>query len=168
MQTASTRIRTRFIKSISHDVKSYATILPTVRHWIVVTKPIFKALLMWGQSSLGILYFWFLKPGSKIFLFLENISISRSRDRNPSNFTLDCVSDFLATKRTTLAKGIFKVFYFSNSSSSLCLHFLYPIGNQSAQFSRRALHYASGGQQFLRQRAQPPWGSIYIYIYIWR
>ena len=32
--------------------------------------------------------------------------------------------------------------------------FLYPIGNQSAQFFRRALHYASGGRQFLRQRAQ--------------
>ena len=27
------------------------------------------------------------------------------------------------------------------------------------------LHYASGGRQFLRQRAQPPWGSIYVYIH---
>ena len=39
----------------------------------------------------------------------------------------------------------------------------YPIGYQSAQFFRRALHYASGGRQFLRQRPQPPWGSIYCH-----
>ena len=44
------------------------------------------------------------------------------------------------------------------SNSSLCLHFLYPIGYQSALFFRRAFHYASGGRQFLRQSAQPPWG----------
>ena len=33
--------------------------------------------------------------------------------------------------------------------------FLYPISYQSAQFFRRALHYASGSRQFLRQSAQP-------------
>ena len=60
---------------------------------------------------------------------------------------------------------------YSNSSSSLGLHFLYLIGYQSAQFLRRALHYARGGRQFLRQSAQPPWGSVYtcihksVYIY---
>ena len=43
--------------------------------------------------------------------------------------------------------------------------FLYPIGYQSAQFFRRALHYASGGLKFLRQSAQPPWGSVYIVIH---
>ena len=48
--------------------------------------------------------------------FYQNSSVwldsqdARSRDRNPSNFTLDKVSDLSATKRTTLAKGIFKVF----------------------------------------------------------
>ena len=41
--------------------------------------------------------------------------------------------------------------------------FLYPIGYQSSQFFRRALHYASSGRQFVRQRAQPPWGSIYCH-----
>ena len=35
---------------------------------------------------------------------------TRSRDRNPSNFTLDKVSDHSANKRITLTKGIFKVF----------------------------------------------------------
>ena len=44
--------------------------------------------------------------------FYQNSSVwldtqdARSRDRNPSNFTLDCVSDHSSTKRTTLAKGI--------------------------------------------------------------
>ena len=67
--------------------------------------------------------------------FYQNSSVwldtqdARSRDRNPSNFTLDCASDH----STTLAKGILRYFIFRNSSS-LCLHFLYPIGYQSAQF----------------------------------
>ena len=45
--------------------------------------------------------------------------------RNPSNFTLDCVSDHSATKRTTLAKGILRYFIFRNSSSSFWLHFFF-------------------------------------------
>ena len=46
--------------------------------------------------------------------FYQNSSLcldtqdARSRDRNPSNFTLDCVS----TKRTTMAKGILRYAYF--------------------------------------------------------
>ena len=42
--------------------------------------------------------------------FYQNSSVwldtqdARSRDRNPSNFTLDCVSDHSSTKRTTLCK----------------------------------------------------------------
>ena len=92
---------------------------------------------------------------------------ARSRDRNPSNFTLDCVSDHSATKRTTLAYVILRYFCFLETAAAAFVYiFLYPIGYQSAQFFRRALHYARGGRQFLRQRAQPPWGSIYIYIYI--
>ena len=50
--------------------------------------------------------------------FYQNSSVwldtqdARSRDRNPSNFRLDCVTDHLATKWTTLAKGIWRYFYF--------------------------------------------------------
>ena len=50
--------------------------------------------------------------------FYQNSSVwldtqdARSRDRNTSNFTLDLVSDLSATKRTTLAKGILRYFYF--------------------------------------------------------
>ena len=115
--------------------------------------------------------------------FYQNSSVwldtqdARSRDRNPSNFTLDCVSDHSSTKRTTLTKGILRYFYlfiylfyfffFFETAAAFVYILLYPIGYQRAQFFRRALHYASGGRQFLRQGAQPPWGSIYtIYIYI--
>ena len=64
--------------------------------------------------------------------FYQNSSVwldtqdARSRDRNPSNFTLD----LSATKRTTLAKGIFMVFILATATAAaaVCLHFLYPIG----------------------------------------
>ena len=45
--------------------------------------------------------------------FYQNSSVwldtqdARSRERNPSNFTLNCDSDHSSTKRTTLTKGIF-------------------------------------------------------------
>ena len=47
--------------------------------------------------------------------FYQNSSVwldtqdARSRDRN---FMVDCVSDHSSTKRTTLAKGILRYFYF--------------------------------------------------------
>ena len=40
----------------------------------------------------------------------------------------------------------------------VCLH-------TSAQFIRRKLHYANGTCKFLRQRAQPPLGHVYIVIH---
>ena len=55
--------------------------------------------------------------------------------------------------------------YLCTNSSSHLFTFLYPIGYQSAQFFRRALHYASGGWKFLHQSAQPPWESVYIVIH---
>ena len=44
--------------------------------------------------------------------------------------------------------------YLCSNSSSRLFTFLYLIGYQSAQFFRRALHYASGGRKFLHQSAQ--------------
>ena len=38
-------------------------------------------------------------------------------------------------------------YLYSNSNVRLFTFFLYPIGYQSAQFFRRALHYASSGQK---------------------
>ena len=55
--------------------------------------------------------------------------------------------------------------YYLVTAAAVCLHFLYPIGYHSAQFFRRALHYASGSRKFLHQSAQPPWGSVYIVIH---
>ena len=79
--------------------------------------------------------------------FYQNSSVwldtqdARSQDRNPSNFTLDCVSDHSATKRTMLAKGILRYFYFLATAAAAFVYiYLYPIGYQSAQFFRRALH----------------------------
>ena len=43
---------------------------------------------------------------------------ARSRDRNPSNFSLDLASNLSATKRTTLAKGIFKVFILATAAAA--------------------------------------------------
>ena len=67
-----------------------------------------------------------LKNTSYIYIFIHRQTVSfypnssvwqdtqdaRSRDRNPSNFTLYCVSDHSSTKRATLAKGILRYFYF--------------------------------------------------------
>ena len=50
--------------------------------------------------------------------FYQNSSVwldtqeARSRDRNPSNFTLDWDSDHSSTKRTMLAKGILRYFFY--------------------------------------------------------
>ena len=50
------------------------------------------------------------------------------------------------------------VFLFLETAAAAFVYiFLYPIGYQSAQFFRRALHYASSGRQLY----------IYIYIYIY-
>ena len=58
--------------------------------------------------------------------------------------------------------GNYKVLCSNCSSSVRLFTFLYPIGYQSAQFFRRALHYASSGRKFLRQSAQPPMREIYF------
>ena len=56
----------------------------------------------------------------------------------------------------------YKILFCNSRNSVRLFTFLYPIGYQSAQFFRRALHYASGSRKFFRQSAQPPWGSVYV------
>ena len=78
--------------------------------------------------------------------FYQNSSVwldtqdARSWDRNPSNFTIDCVSDHSATKRTTLAKGILRYFLFlfleTAAAAAFVYILLYPIGYQSAPSQR--------------------------------
>ena len=54
--------------------------------------------------------------------------------------------------------------YLCSNSSSRLFTFLYPIGYQSAQFFRRALHYANGGRKFLHQSAQYIFASDLFFI----
>ena len=88
--------------------------------------------------------------------FYQNSSVwldtqdARSLDRNQSNGPR-WLREFLR-------------YLFSNSSSSRLFTFLYLIGYQSAQFFRRALHFASGSRQFHHQSAQPPWRSVYCHL----
>ena len=96
----------------------------------------------------------------QIVSFYQNSSVwldaqdAWSQDRNPFDFTLDLVSDCSANKRITLAKGFIRCYVATAAAVSVCLHFLYSIGYQSAQFFWRALNYASGDQKFLLQSAQ--------------
>ena len=84
--------------------------------------------------------------------------------RNPSNFTLDCVSDHSGTKRTTLAKGIFKVFLFLETAAS----FVYIFDTLSAtrvlnSFEELCITLAADGNSFARELN--PHGGAYIVIH---
>ena len=54
-----------------------------------------------------------------------------------------------------VGKGNFLRYSCSNSSSVRLFTFFYPVGYQSAQFFRRALHYASGSRQFFARVLTP-------------
>ena len=151
MQTALFRIWTLWTESISslHRVCLHYKYI-CLYMYVCICLHIFIYLIFkklkihfYDPSQLGQGNFVVLKEGKSIYiyivihrqtvLFYHNSSVwldtqdARSRDWNPSNFTLDCVSDHSSTKRTTLAKGILRYFYFfRNSSSSLCLHFFIP------------------------------------------
>ena len=62
--------------------------------------------------------------------FYQNSSVwldtqdARSRDRNPSNLTLDKVSDLSTTKRTKLAQEIFKVFILATAAAAFVYIFI--------------------------------------------
>ena len=80
------------------------------------TSPICDSVLLWYgviiSAHPGIYIYIYIVIHRQTVSFYQNSSVwletldARSRDRNPSNFTLDCVSDNSSTKRTTLAKGI--------------------------------------------------------------
>ena len=65
--------------------------------------------------------------------FYQNSSVwldtqdALSRDRNPSNFTLDKVSDLSATKQTTLAKETFKVFILVAAAAAVFVYVSYTL-----------------------------------------
>ena len=106
--------------------------------------------------------------------FYQNSSVwldtqdALSRDPNPSNFKLDLISDRSATKRTTLAKRIFKVFTLATAAAAFVYIFYTLSTTRVLNSFEELVPYASGGRQFLRQSAQPHVCiCIYIYIYIY-
>ena len=66
----------------------------------------------------------------------------------------------LSQQANHVSSGIIK----HNVVAFICLYF-WLTGYQSAQFIRRALHYANGSRKFLRHSAQPHLGRMYIVIY---
>ena len=61
--------------------------------------------------------------------------------------------------------GLVIIRYHEQQQQHSFVYILYLTGYQSAQFVRRALHYVSSSWKFLRQSAQPSWGSVYIVIH---
>ena len=111
-------------------------------------------------------------PQTDCFILSELFSVARHAGRSkPGSKPVQLYARLcyrpLGHQADHVGKGNFKVFLFLETAAAAFVYiFLYPIGYQSAQFFRRASHYSNGGRQFLRQRVQPPWGSIYMYIYI--
>ena len=92
---------------------------------------------------------------------------ARSRDRNPSNFTLDCVSDHSSTKRTTLAKEILRYFYFLETAAAAFVYIFYTLSATRVlnSFEELCITLAVAGNSFARELN--PHGGAYIYIYIY-
>ena len=74
-------------------------------------------VIFWGVFFLIYIYIYiYIVIHRQTVSFYQNSSVwldaqdARDRDGNPSNFTLYYVSDRSANKRTTKAKGMFKVF----------------------------------------------------------
>ena len=72
-------------------------------------------------TALHIYIYIVIYQNSSVWLDTQD---ARSRDRNPSNFTLDCDSGHSATKRTTLAKRILMSFSFENNASDEVKHYI--------------------------------------------
>ena len=95
---------------------------------------------------------------------------ARSWDRNPSNFTLDYVSDLSATKRTTLAKGILRYFILATAAAAfVCIFYTLSATRVLNSFEKLCITLAAADNSFARELS--PMGEhilcIYIYMYIW-
>ena len=90
---------------------------------------------------------------------------AQSRDRDPSNFTLD---KFQTTRSPSGPRWLreFLRYLFSNSSSSLCLHF-YTLSATRVlnSFEELCITLAAADNSFAR--VLNPHGGAYIYIYIY-
>ena len=92
-------------------------------------------------------------------LFYQNSSVwldtqdTRSRDRNPSNFTLDWVSDHSATKRTTLAKGILRYFILATAAAAAFVYIFYTLSATRVlnSFEELCIMLAAAENSFARE-----------------
>ena len=102
--------------------------------------------------------------------FYQNSSVwldtqdARSRDRNPSNFTLDCVSDHSSTQGTTLAKGILRYFYFWKQQQQPFVYIFYTLSATRVlnSFEELCITLAATGNSFARE-LNPHGGAYTMY-----
>ena len=119
---------------------------------------------------------FFLKEYTYIYIVIHRQTVSlyhnslvwldtqdaRSRDRNPSNFTLHYDSDHPSTKRTTLAKGILRYFYKQQQQPSFIFFYTLSVTRGLNSFKELCITtLAAAGNSFAREL------NIYIYIYIY-
>ena len=128
-----------------------------------------------GTSLLYIYIYIYCHPQTDCFVVSELFSVARHVGRlklgsKPAHIYVRLSIRPLGQQAYHVGLGNYKVLC-SSSCSVRLFTFSYLTGYQSAQFVRRALHYASGNRKFLRPSAQPPWGSVYmcvcVYIYIY-
>ena len=107
--------------------------------------------------------------------FYQNSSVwldtqdARSRDRNPSHFTLDCISDHLGTKQTTLAKEILRYFLFLETAAAAFVYIFFNTLSATRvlnSFEELCITRAAADNSFARELN--PHGGAYIYIYIYQ
>ena len=129
-----------------------------------------ETVCLWMTIYIYIYIYIYCHPQTDCFILSELFSVARHAGYSkpgskPVQLYVRLSFRPLGHQADHVGLGNFWGIYLATAAAAICLHFLYPIGYQSAQFFRRALHYASGGWQFLRQSAQPPWGSVYIVIH---
>ena len=106
---------------------------------------------------------------------------ARSRDRNLSNFPSDLISDRSVHKRTTLAKGIFKVLCSNNCSSVRLFTFYIPYRLPECSILSKRFALRERRPKIPSAECSTPMGEgiychphtyihtyIYIYIYIYK
>ena len=151
-------------------------VLKTFREWWVMAK---NGNRTWGKSVPAAWLnddddeYIYIVIHRQTVSFYQNSSVwldtqnARSRDRNPSNFTLDNDSDHSSTKRTSLAKGILGYFYFWKQQQQPLFYIFYTLSATRVlnSFEELCITLAAAGNSFAR--ALNPHGGAYIYIYIY-
>ena len=128
-------------------------------------KPKTKTLI-WKLERILIIYiciYIYYHPQIDCFVLSELFSVARHAGRSkPGSKPIQL---YARLRLRPLGQQAYHVWlreflrYYVVTAAAVCLHFLYPIGYQSAQFFRRALHYANGGRKFLHQSAHNTLGK---------